>query len=100
MPRPEGGRFVSEKIEMVQTGEGSEPVLFRWRSAEHQVTEIISCWQDWDYPVGVTKKNWKNRRHRNYFEVRTDSYHHLLMYFDRGVKPTSPKTWVVYEEYL
>jgi hypothetical protein len=99
-PNQTESRFVSEKIKMLESGDAGEPVRFHWRQMEHRVIQVLSVWQDFDYPVGVTHKNWRNRRHRNYFDVLTEGGHHLLIYFDRGVKPTSPKIWTVYEEYL
>ncbi len=92
-------KFISEEIEMLETSEVGEPVRFIYRNEAHVVTDIIKDWQDWGHAAGTFKKSWKNRRHRNYFEIRTDCGLHLLVYFDRGVKPSSPRKWVVLEQY-
>jgi len=92
-------RFISEEIKMIEVSDCGEPVSFRWRKVDHRVLEVLKYWQDWGHPAGAFKKSWKNRKHRNYFEVRTDSDYHLLIYFDRGVKPSSPRKWAILEHY-
>ena len=91
--------FLSEEITMLETSEGGHPVLFRWRDVEHKVTEITRQWQDWGFSTTTHKKDFKSRRHRNYYEIRTDQNFHGLLYFDRGVKPSNPRIWVIFEQY-
>jgi hypothetical protein len=92
-------RFLSEKIDMKEISAGGDPVRFRWRSRDYYIIKIVRSWQDWGHPEGTHKKSWMNRRHRNYYEIKTDSKFHGLIYFDRGVKPSSPRQWVLLEEY-
>jgi len=99
MDLTEGKRFLSEKITMLETSPGADPVRFLWRSEEHAVLKITRQWQDYGFSSGVFKKSWRSRRHRNYYEVHTDRGAHLLVYFDRGVKPSSPRHWFVLEQY-
>ena len=82
---------------MLESGVGGEPVRFKFQGEEHAVREVVRNWQDWGFSQGVFKKDFKSRRHRNYFEVRTDRGLHALIYFDRGVKPSSPRSWVIYQ---
>lgn len=109
MPRPyrcfntmptENTEFISEEIEMLEASEGGAPVRFHWRGEEHTITKTIREWQDWGHSAGTFKKSWKNRRHRNCFEILTDKNLHAMIYFDRGVKPSSPRVWVIREKYL
>jgi hypothetical protein len=92
-------KFLSEEIEMLESAHAGEPIKFRWRDQEHQVVQTIKSWQDWGHPSGAHKKSWKTRKHRNYFEVKTDLGLHGLIYFDRGVKPSSPRKWIILECY-
>lgn len=100
MNSAEDNRFLSEKVTMIETSTGGEPVRFSFRDAEHRVTQIVRQWQDFGFSPVTHRKNWRNRRHRNYYEVKTDQDAHLLLYFDRGVKPSSPRQWYVLEQYL
>jgi hypothetical protein len=92
-------RFISEEIAMLESAAGGEPVAFRFRNSLHRVTAILKQWQDYGFSSAAVKRDWRNRRHRNYYEVRTDQGTHLLLYFDRGVKASSPRVWVVLAEY-
>jgi hypothetical protein len=91
---------VGEEIEMIESSDGGEPLSFRWREQEHRVVSIIKSWQDWGHSSAAHKKSWKNRRHRNYYELKTDLGLHGLLYFDRGVKPSSPRKWIILERYV
>ncbi len=99
MMEKSAGKFLSEPLEMLETAAGGEPVRFRCRQIEHRVTSLIRQWQDFGFSAAAQKRDWRNRRHRNYYEIRTDQEAHLLVYFDRGVKPGSPRAWVALEEY-
>ena len=92
-------QFIGEEIEMLETAEGGRPVRLRFRNQEHCITEVRQQWQDFGFSAATFKKSWRNRRHRNYYEVLTDQGRHFLIYFDRGVKMESRKKWVVVEEF-
>jgi len=93
------GRFVGEAITVLESGIGGEPVRFSFRLEDHSVVEVVRSWQDWGFSQSVFKKDFKTRRHRNYFEVRTDRGLHALIYFDRGVKLSNPRSWILYQVY-
>ncbi len=93
-------RFIGQPIAMLETSTGGEPLCFRYGREKHGVVEILDQWQDYGFSPAATKRNWRNRRHRNYYKLRTDKGLHALIYFDRGVKPESPKQWVILEQYL
>lgn len=93
-------RLYSERI-VVTYEEGSEnepakPLSFKWRDEEFRIKKIQRNWQDWGFPAGAPrKKNWRLRRHRNYFKVLTEDERIFEIYMDRkGPVPT----WVLYRE--
>ena len=93
-------RFLSQAIAMLETSAGGDPARFRFRKEEHRVVEILEQWQDYGHSSAAIKRTWRNRRHRNYYELRTDRGLHALIYFDRGVKSDSPRKWAILEQYL
>ena len=89
-------RMYSEKIEVECEGEPSRPVSFRWNDEEFAIEQILRTWQDWGFPRGSPRrKNWRLRRHRNYFRVRTAGDRVFEIYMDRK---TPEPTWVLYRE--
>ncbi|HEX7344394.1 MAG TPA: DUF6504 family protein [bacterium] len=93
-------RFIGQPIAMLETSTGGDPLRFRYRKEEHCVVEILDQWQDYGYSPAATKRNWRNRRHRNYYKLLTDKGLYALIYFDRGIKPESPRQWTMLEQYL
>jgi len=89
-------KLYSEKIETTCEGEPSMPTSFRWRNEEFHIERVLRSWQDWGFPRGSPKrKDWRLRRHRNYFKVSTESGRIFEIYMDRK---TSEPVWVLYRE--
>ena len=88
-------RFVGDTLHHVRTEKGGRPVSFEWKGRECQVIEMLKQWQDFDYRALAPRRNWRTRRHRNYFQVRTESGECYELYCDRGTKLVSPKHWVL-----
>ena len=93
-------QLYSEKIivtcESESENEPLRPVAFKWRNEEFRIEKILRSWQDWGFPAGAPrKKNWRLRRHRNYFRLRTDDGRIFEIYMDR--KAPRP-AWVLYRE--
>jgi len=86
--------FISEAIEVKQDKDDRRPVEFTWRGQPKHITPIISEWQDWGFPAGVAKADWKQRRHRNYYRVECDDGNTYEIYLDR--KDIESKTWFLY----
>jgi len=90
----------SEKITvMCQAGgedEPLKPISFKWHNEEFHIEKILRTWQDWGFPAGAPrKKNWRLRRHRNYYRVLAGRGRVFEIYLDRkGPEPT----WVLYRE--
>ena len=93
-------RLYSEIIDVTCESEHedgpSRPVSFKWRDEEFRIKEILKSRQDWGFPAGAPKrKTWNLRRHRNYFEIRTECGRVFEIYMDRK---TPDLTWVLYRE--
>lgn len=92
-------KFYSEPIKIETTDQSFYPVAFTWRGKRYTITEIVDAWQDWGFGNRPPeKKNWRLRRHRNYFIVQTNTDQTFKIYHDRGVKKSSPKRWILNEE--
>lgn len=86
----------SEKIEVECEGEPARPIAFKFRDETFRIRRILRVWQDWGFPGGAPrKKTWRLRRHRNYFQVETDTGRVFEIYLDRK-GPTLE--WILYRE--
>lgn len=89
-------QFISEEIAVVRDEKLGVPLSFRWRDREYAVKEVIATWADWGFPAGAPrKKDWRLRRHRNYYRVETTDGAVFELYHDRGVR-LAPGNWVLY----
>jgi hypothetical protein len=89
--------FVSEQIEVKTEGEVFKPVGFTWRGREFTIGDLERTWQDWGYAAGApVRTNWRLRRHRNYYRVRTTDGRTFEIYLDR--KDQTTKKWYLYRE--
>jgi hypothetical protein len=70
------------------------PVEFIWRGEVKRISEIVISWQDWGFPGGSHKKSWRQRRHRNYYQVLGEDKCLYEIYLDRGTDG-EPK-WFLY----
>jgi hypothetical protein len=88
--------FISEEITVVRDKNLGNPVSFRWRDRDYIIKDVVAAWADWGFPAGAPrKKDWRLRRHRNYYRVETADGAVFELYHDRGVK-LAPGTWVLY----
>jgi hypothetical protein len=60
------------------------PTAFTCRGERHAVVELLSAWQDAGFPSGARRRSWLERRHRNYFRVRTEDESVWEVYLERG----------------
>lgn len=91
-------KFIGSALKKVEVGEGGLPLSFRWSDREYHVKKILKHWQDFDYSPLSPKKNWRSRRHRNYYKVVTETGEYFEMYCDRGTKLSAVRTWVLLRE--
>ncbi len=86
----------SEKIEVECEGEPLRPVSFTWRGEMFLIKKIVRMWQDWGFAGGAPRKRtWRLRRHRNYFDVETESGRIFEIYLDRKGPELE---WIIYRE--
>ncbi len=89
-------RFIAEKISVETAGEVKQPASLTWRGKEYTVAEVIASWFDWGFSAATKQKNWRTRRHRNYFRLQMSSGEVFEIYLDRP--PASAEgEWVLYQ---
>lgn len=89
-------RFIGEKIEVETGGDIKQPVALTWRKVDYTVAEVIASWFDWGFSAATKQKDWRTRRHRNYFRLRMASGEIFEIYLDRP--PASAEgEWVLYQ---
>ena len=93
-------RFFGQVIEVERDDESRAPVAFAFKGERHEVAEVLTYWQDHGFPNDGRKHRWIQRRHRNYYRVRTAEGRVFEIYFDRGVNVENPKylRWYVTKE--
>jgi hypothetical protein len=90
-------KFIGESIEVTTEGDVKEPASFVWRGRTYEVTEVIAAWLDWGFAAGSVQRNWRTRRHRNYFRVHVSSGETFEIYVDRG--PAGERSeWFLYQQ--
>lgn len=77
-------KFIGQSIDVTTDGEVKEPVSFTWKGRDYDIEEILLSWMDWGFPQSASQRDWRNRRHRNYYRVRTTSGQIFEIYHDRG----------------
>lgn len=90
---PEGGEaraipeFIGQPVEVFFAAKPGPPRAFTWEGRTLAVVEVLEHWQD--YGFGSTHpaaRNWRTRRHRNYYRLRAEDGHIYDLYLDRGAK--------------
>ncbi len=93
---PEPIKFISREIEVTRSEQDGSPTSFTWDGVNYTIREIIATWQDWGFSAGApSRKTWRMRRHRNFYQVATDDGAVYELYFDRGVKPGGG-SWILH----
>ena len=88
--------FIGEKIDVRTAGDVKQPAALTWRDREYTVAEVIASWFDWGFSAAAVQKNWRTRRHRNYFRLRMNSGEIFEIYLDRP--PASAEgEWYLYQ---
>lgn len=89
-------QFLSKEIEVERDRQSLMPISFCHNSRRYDIEEILDDWQDWGFSGGAPrKKDWRMRRHRNCYLVRTVSGEVFEIYHDRGIKP-GEGVWIAY----
>jgi len=92
----EPGKFISQEIEVVRDENSGDPISFTWDGRDYEIGTIIAAWPDWGFSAGAPKrKNWRMRRHRNFYRVETVEGGVYELYHDRGLKPEGGR-WILH----
>ena len=85
--------FIGEKIDAIYDKEKLRPVSFVWKKKDYKIVDIIKSYFDWGFPqTAPPKKEWRMRRHRNYYLVKTDDEQIFKIYLDRA---RGRRDWVI-----
>jgi len=85
--------FIDEPIEVTFEKKPGPPVSFTWREEEIGVAEVLRAWSDHGFGPFRRGGRWWQRRHRDYFRVRTKAGEMVEFYRDRGA---AKEPWVLY----
>ena len=89
-------QFIGQDIEVTVSGEVKTPVSFKLGKREYIISEIIDYWPDYGFGrIHTGRKRWWQRRHRNYYHVKTTEGEIYEIYYDRGINLKNPehKKW-------
>ena len=91
-------RFIDAHVEVRTGGDPSRPLEFQWQDRRYAIIEILHQWTDWGFAPGAPRRNWRSRRHRNYYRVRTERDGGVFgIYLDRGTKP-GREAWILFQQ--
>jgi hypothetical protein len=80
--------FIDDEIEVHFVKKPGPPTSFIWRGMEYKITEIKDMRRSLDF-----QKAWWQRRHRDYYVVKTETGEIFEIYFHRGY---GRRYWVLY----
>ncbi len=87
-------RFLGQPIEVKTETGRQRPAAFRWQDRWHEVEEIRRQWFDTGHGATPSRhRNWRTRRHRKHFLVRTDQGLIFHLYYDYGNR--AKPTWIL-----
>ena len=94
-------QFFSREIEVTVSSELMAPTSFRLGDQEHVISGILEAWHDYGFGrPPLRRKKWWQRRHRNYYRVKTTEGAVFEIYYDRGTSLEHPeyKKWYLYRQ--
>ncbi len=95
-------QFFGREVEVTVSGEVKVPASFRLDEREYVISEIIAAWPDHGFGPSAEhrKKRWWQRRHRNYYRVKTTEGEVFEIYYDRGTSLKYPerKKWFLHRQ--
>ena len=94
-------QFFSQEIEVTTSGEVKAPTAFRLGDKEFAIADIIAAWHDHGFGLTTRRKRWWQRRHRNYYRVKTTGGEVFEIYYDRGTSLKHPehKKWFLRRQF-
>jgi len=94
-------QFFGREVDVSVSGEVKAPVSFRVDEREYVISEIIAAWPDHGFgPSTGRGKRWWQRRHRNYYRVKTTEGEVFEIYYDRGTSLKYPerRKWFLHRQ--
>ena len=94
-------QFFGKEIKVTVSGEVKVPTAFCLGEREYAISEIIDAWPDHGFgPSSSRHKRWWQRRHRNYYRVKTTEGEVFEIYYDRGTNLKYPerKKWFLHRQ--
>jgi len=94
-------QFFGQEIKVTVSGEVKVPASFRLGEREYVISEIIADWANHGFGQSpLRRKRWWQRRHRNYYRVKTTEGEVFEIYYDRGTHLEHPerKKWFLYRQ--
>ena len=88
----ESSRFIDEEIEVRFAQKPGLPTSFIRHGREYEIVEIEKEYRRLDF-----KRPWWQRRHRDYYQVKTDTGRVFEIYFNRG---PGKRYWILYKELI
>lgn len=82
-------KFISEKIEVNFDRKPGPPTSFVWRERKYIIQEVVDHRLHLDF-----SRRWWQRRHRDYYQVKTAEGDLFEIYFNRG---PGKRYWVLYK---
>ena len=94
-------QLFSREIEVTIDSEVKSPTSFHLGDHEYIISQIIEAWHDYGFGRSPLRhRNWWQRRHRNYYRVKTTQDEVFEIYYDRGTSLKHPerKKWFLYRQ--
>jgi hypothetical protein len=92
--------FFGKEIQVVIADNIRTPKSFKLAGKEYFISEILQEWQDHGFGLTATgrRTRWWQRRHRNYYIVKTSEGEVFEIYYDRGTNLNHPerKKWILH----
>ena len=94
-------QFFGREIEVTVDDQVKAPVSFQLGDREYVIAQIIDAWHDYGFGHSPLRhRNWWQRRHRNYYRVKTTGGEVFEIYYDRGTSLRYPENrrWFLYRQ--
>lgn len=88
-----GDQFIDQAVGVEYDPRDLAPKAFLWRGKRYEVPAVVEFRQDWHTPAYAHyARGWRQRRHRNYYTVRTTDGQIVELYLDHG---SGQRSWVL-----
>jgi Domain of unknown function (DUF6504) len=86
-------QFLGKEIQVTTDGEVKAPATFILDQHQYVISQIVQEWPDHGFGPTASgrRKRWWQRRHRNYYLVKTTDGELFEIYYDRGANLKHPE---------